>query len=152
MKKYIFSALAAFALCCTFEACSNKNDDPDISYSTTAAQGSAGTYTGTWTRISDEGTTEYSGTVTLAAASGDNATSITFSCPEADLNATSIANIWHSNYGFKFVNQTVSTANTLGVAFSGIIDEEGNLNTAFTVSQKVGRKNYEFKYEFKGKK
>jgi hypothetical protein len=26
------------------------------------------------------------------------------------------------------------------------------MNAAFTLSQKVGRKNYEFKYEFKGKK
>ena len=152
MKKYIFSALAALALCCTFEACSDKNDDPDISYSTTASQGSAGTYTGTWTRISDEGTTEYSGTVTLAAASGDNATNITFSCPGAELNATSIANVWHANYGYHFVNQTASTANGLGVAFSGIIDEAGSLNTSFTINQKVGRKNYDFKYEFRGKK
>jgi hypothetical protein len=152
MKKYILSAFAALALSCTFVACGDDNDDPNISYDTTAAQGSAGTYSGTWTRTGDDGTTSYSGTITLAAASDANATNVTFSCPEADLNATSLANVWHSNYGFQFFNQTVSSANGLGVAFSGRIDESGNLISSFTLSQKVGRKNYEFKYEFIGKK
>jgi len=152
MKKYIFSAIAAFALSCTFVACGDDNNDPSISYSESAEQGSAGTYTGTWTRTGDEGTVEYSGSITLASAGKTNATNVTFSCPEADLNATSVANIWHANYGYKFFNQTVSGDNGLGVSFSGVIDDSGSMNAAFTLSQKVGRKNYEFKYEFKGKK
>jgi len=152
MKKYIFSALAALALSCTFVACGDDNDDPSINFDTTASQGSAGTYSGTWTRTGDDGTAEYSGTVTLAAAGGANATNVTFSCPEASLDATSIANVWHANYGYQFFNQTASDANGLGVSFSGRIDESGNMVTSFTLSQKVGRKNYEFKYEFRGKK
>ena len=66
--------------------------------------------------------------------------------------ANSVANVWHANYGYQFFNQTISDANELGAAFSGRIDEAGNLSASFTISQKVGRKNVEFRYEFRGKK
>ena len=143
--------IAVFALGFTFVSCGDDNDDPSIDFSTTAEQGSAGTYSGTWTRTGDDGTETFSGSISLAAA-GTNITTVTFSCPEADLNATSTANVWHSNYGYQFFNQTVSDANQLGAAFSGRIDEAGNLNASFTISQRVGRKNVEFKFEFIGKK
>ena len=152
MKKYIFSAIAALALSCAFVACGDDNDDPSINYDKTAAQGSAGTYSGTWTRTGDDGSETYSGSVTLEAGSGANVTNVTFSCPETSLDATSIANVWHANYGYQFFNQTNSAANGLGASFSGRIDEAGTMNASFTISQKVGRKNYEFKYEFRGKK
>ena len=152
MKKYIFSAIAALALSCAFVACGDDNDDPSINYDKTAAQGSAGTYSGTWTRTGDDGSETYSGSVTLEAGSGANVTNVTFSCPETSLDAISIANVWHANYGYQFFNQTASTANGLGVSFAGRIDENGNMTTSFTISQKVGRKNYDFKYEFIGKK
>ena len=151
MKRFIYSVITVLALGCTFVACSDDNDDPSINYTSSAEEGSAGTYTGEWTRIGSESTDVYSGTITLSAA-GTDATNVTFSCPDASLNATSIANVWHANYGYQFFNQTVSDANKLGVAFSGRIDEAGNLNASFTLSQRVGRKNYDFKYEFKGKK
>lgn len=152
MKKYIFSAIAALALSCTFVACGDDNDDPVINYDTTAAQGSAGTYSGTWTRTGDDGSETYSGSITLSPGGKENTTLVWFSCPETSLEATSVANVWHSNYGYQFFNQTVSDDNGLGVAFSGRIDENGNMTTSFTISQKVGRKNYQFKYEFIGKK
>ena len=153
MKRFIYTVVALLTLGCTFVACGDDNDDPSISYDTTAEQGSAGTYTGEWTRIGDDGTATYSGSVTLAAGGVAYVTNVTFSCPEANINnETSIANVWHANYGYGFFNQTNSTANGLGASFSGRIDEAGNMNAAFTISQKVGRKNYEFKYEFKGKK
>jgi hypothetical protein len=152
MKKYIFSAIAALALSCAFVACGDDNDDPSINYDKTAAQGSAGTYSGTWTRTGDDGSETYSGSVTLEAGSGANVTNVTFSCPETSLDATSIANVWHANYGYQFHNQTASTANGLGTSFAGRIDENGNMSTSFTINQRVGRKNYEFKYEFIGKK
>ena len=145
MKRFIYSVIAMLALGCTFVACSSDDDDPSYNFTSSAEQGSAGTYTGEWTRTSD------AGTITLAAA-GTNVTNVTFSIPDASLDATSIANVWHANYGYQFHNQLVSDANKLGVAFSGRIDEAGNMTAAFTRSQKVGRKNYEFKFEFKGKK
>ena len=151
MKKIIYSIFAVIALSCTILSCSSK-DDESINYSTSAEQGSAGTYSGTWTRTGDEGTETFSGSMTLAAGSSTGVTNVTFSCPEAELNATSVANVWHANYGYQFFNQTASSANGLGVSFAGRIDEAGNIAASFTISQKVGRKNYQFKYEFIGKK
>lgn len=151
MKRFIYSVIAMLSLGCTFVACGDDNDDPSINYTTSAEQGSAGTYTGEWTRSGDEGSEVYSGTITLAAA-GNNVTNVTFSCPDADIAANSVANVWHANYGYQFFNQTISDANELGAAFSGRIDEAGNLSASFTISQKVGRKNVEFRYEFRGKK
>ena len=151
MKRFIFSVIAMLTLGCTILSCSSK-DDESINYSTSAEQGSAGTYSGTWTRTGDEGTETFSGSMTLAAGSQNGVTNVTFSCPEAELNATSVANVWHANYGYQFFNQTASSANGLGVAFAGRIDEAGNIAASFTISQKVGRKNYDFKYEFIGKK
>jgi len=152
MKRFIYSIIAVLTLGFTFVACGDDNDDPSIDFTTSAEQGSAGTYSGEWTRISDDGTVEtFSGTITLAAA-GTNATTVTFSCPGTSLDATSTANVWHANYGYQFFNQTTGDANKLGVAFSGRIDEAGNIDASFTLSQRVGRKNYDFKYEFRGKK
>ena len=151
MKRFIYSVITVLALGCTFVACSDDNDDPSINFTTSAEEGSAGTYSGEWTRIGSESTDVYSGTITLSAA-GTNATNVTFSCPDASLNATSIANVWHANYGYQFFNQTASDANKLGASFSGRIDESGNIDASFTISQRVGRKNYEFKYEFRGKR
>ncbi len=151
MKRFIYSVIAVLTLGCTFVACGS-DDDENINFSTTAEQGSAGTYSGTWVQVGPDETVSYSGTVTLAAGSSTGVTNVTFSCPDAKLDATSVANVWHSNYGYQFCNQVVSTANGLGAGFAGRISESGALNTSFTISQKVGRKNYEFKYEFNGTK
>ena len=143
--------MAAVALSLTLTACGSDGDD-NITYSTTAEQATAGTYSGTWTRTSDEGTETFSGTVTLAATSEKGKTNVTFSCPDADLNATSIANVWNAKNDFQFMNQTVSDANGLGAAFAGFISEAGVLNTAFTISQKVGRNTVSFQFDFTGNK
>lgn len=150
MKKFIYSIFAVLALSCTFVACGS-DDDENPNFSATAEQGSAGTYSGTWTRTGDDGTETFSGTITLAAA-GSGITSVTFSCPDAEIYATSVANVWHANNGYGFVNQIVSSANELGVAFTGRIDEKGAIAASFTFSQKVNRKNVEFMYEFIGNK
>ena len=144
------------ALSCTFVACGDDNDDPVINYDTTASQGSAGTYNGKWTRSSDtDGTLlieEYVGSITLTASNSANVTNVTFSCPNASLDATSVANVWHANHGYQFVNQTISNANGLGASFAGIIDANGELNASFTISQRIGRQNIEYQYEFIGNK
>lgn len=152
MKKFIYSLAALLTLATGFTACSDDNDDPSYDYTTTAEVGSAGTYSGTWTRVSDESTDTFSGSVTLAAGSQTGLTNVTFSCPDASLAANSIANVWHSNDGYQFVNQMVSSTNTLGASFSGRVSGSGELTTAFTISQKIGRKTYSFKYSFIGKR
>lgn len=153
MKKFIYSIFAVLALSCTLVACGDDKDE-NISYSTTAEKGSEGTYTGTWTRTSDSGVETSEGTVAFVAGASTGVTNVTFTCAGFSLDATSVANIWHSGHGYQFVNQVYENNpdNKLGVAFSGAVDADGNLKTSFTISQRNGRKLVEFKYEFVGKK
>jgi len=153
MKRFIYSIFAVLALSCTFVACGDDGDE-QIAYSTTAEQATAGTYSGTWTRTGNDGEVTYSGSVTLAAGAAQNVSSVTFNCPEANLNATSVANVWNAGHNFQFMNQVASNnpSNGLGAAFAGYISQAGELTTSFTLSQRVGRQNLEFKYVFVGKK
>ena len=147
MKKILFSMLALAALSTGFVSCGD--DDEDTTYTTSAEAGSAGTYTGTWTAVTDDATNTYSGTITLAAAQA-GCTNVTFDCPDASLSKTAIANVWHSNTGYQFVNQVEK--NGLEAAFSGRVSDDGQLTSAFTISQKVGRKQVLVKYSFVGKR
>lgn len=151
MKKILFSFIAVLALSCTFVACSD-DEDENYSYSTTADQATAGTYSGTWTRTLDGVAETFDGTITFASAGTAGVSNVTFSCPGTSLDATSVANVWNAKYDFQFMNQTTSTANGLGTAFSGIISEDGQITVAFTLTQKVGRKAYDYQYQFAGNK
>lgn len=143
--------VAMLALATGFTSCGD-DDDTSYNYTTTAEVGSAGTYSGTWTRTLDSTTDTFSGSVTLEAGSTKGVTNVTISCPDASIDAKSVANVWHSNDGYQFVNQVVSSANGLGTSFSGRVSNAGELTTSFTLEQKVGRKNYKFVYSFIGKK
>lgn len=150
MKKYIYSLVTALALCCGFASCGDDNDDPVINYDTTAAQGSVGTYSGTWSKSANGNETTSTGTVTLAAASTANNTNVTFSCTEFDIDATSIANVTHASYGYVF-NNNVST-NPLGAGFSGRIDEDGTIQLNFQKEVREGRQRTIYVFKFIGKK
>ena len=149
MKKIIFSFIAVLALGCGFTSCGSDGDD-NISYDKPAEEASAGTYTGTFTRTLDGVDETFSGTVTLTSAGKTGVTQITFSSPDAKLEATSLANVWNAKYEFEFMNQV--DANGLGASFAGRITEAGVLTTYFTINQKVGRKAYNYNYSFTGSK
>ena len=140
---------AVLALSCTFVACSN-NDDEDINFSSTAEVGSAGTYTGTYTRIYEGETVTYSGSITLAASGTTNVSTLTATCSDAGIDITAPVNIAHANYGYAFVNNVATDFGTNGIA--GHITDSNVLTASFTISQKVGKKNYEFIYSFEGNK
>lgn len=150
MKKFIYAVFAVLTLGLTCVACGDDNEDAVYNYGTTPEQATAGTYTGMWIRTSDEGTETYDGSVTIAAGGSAGVANITFSCPSSELNATSIANIWNSNNDFQFVNQV--EGNGLGAAFAGRVYADGKLNTSFTITQRVGRKQVKMSYEFIGSK
>lgn len=147
MKKIVYALFVLTTLSLGFVSCGS--DDDGINYTTSAEAGSAGVYNGTWTTVADDVETTYTGTVTLAAAQA-GCTNVTFNCPGASLNKTSIANVWHSNNGYQFVNQVAT--NGLGAQFSGQINEGGLLKTAFTIEQRVGRKQVLVKYSFVGQR
>lgn len=147
---------AVLTLGFTFVACGDDDDDEVINYSTTAEQASAGTYSGTWTRIVEgtENTETGSGTITFSAGSATGVSNVNFECSAFSLSASSPANIWNSNYGFQFVQQVSENnpANVLGVAFAGEITKEGVLTTGFTISVKSGRTTTKYNYSFVGNK
>ena len=152
MKKIILSFIAVLALGCGFTSCGSDGDD-NISYSTSAEEASAGTYTGTYTRELNGVVETLEGTVTLASAGKTGVTTVTFSSTGAALQATSIANVWNSKYDFQFMNQTAASAeNGLEASFAGRITEKGVLTAYFTKSQKVGRKAYNYNFTFTGSK
>lgn len=148
MKKYIYSLVTAIALCCGFVSCGD--DDDTISFSVSAEQGSAGTYSGTWSKTANGNETTSTGTVTLAATSTANNTNVTFSCTEFEIDATSIANVTHASNGYVF-NNNVST-NPLGAGFSGRIDEDGTIQLNFQKEVREGRQRTIYVFKFIGKK
>lgn len=143
--------VALLAFSCSLASCSD-DDDNNINYSTTAEKGAAGTYTGTWKQTED-GTTDTStceGTITLTATDSINCVDVTFNAPDFEISATSVANITHAQHGF-VLNNNVDT-NPLAAAFTGKIDENGNLCVNFMKQRRVGRKQYTFFFVFEGKK
>ena len=154
MKKFIYSMCAVIALGFAFVSCGDDDEDEVINYTTTPEQASAGTYSGTWTRTLNGVSETGSGTVTLSAGSTVGVTNITFTCESFGLNGTSVANITNANHGFQFVQQITSDnpANTVGSAFAGQIDANGNLITSLNVDQRNGRVLVTYVYTFAGSK
>lgn len=148
MKKYIYSLVAALALSFGFVSCGD--DDDTITFSTSAEQGSAGTYSGTWSKTANGNEATATGTVTLTAASAANNTNVTFSCTEFELDATSIANVTHASNGYVFNNN--ATANPLGAGFTGKIGEDGTIQINFQKEVREGRTRTIYIFKFIGKK
>lgn len=154
MKNLLYVLVAIMTLGSVFVSCKSDDNDPNYNQNGTPATASAATYSGTWSRSQSDGETETaSGTITLAAGSNDYTTNITFSCPDFNINNTSVANITWANDGFVF-NQNKTDKNPdneLGAIYAGHIIN-GQLNTIFSKTTKVGRKTTTFYYSFTGSK
>ena len=156
MKKIICGMLFLLAAGMGFTSCSDDDEDNPISHSTTPEIETAGTYTGTWTKVQVGGdTTTGSGTLTLSATDAEGkstkyVTYVTVKCAEMDLDKSSTANITFANDFYWFNSMTIT--NGFGTKFNGKINADGSATIAFTLVQKVGRKTYTFNYSFEGKK
>lgn len=146
MKKIVFVLFALTTLALGFVSCGD--DDEGVNYPTSAEVGASGTYNGTFTTDNNGTIDVHTGTITIAPSGQPGCVNVTFNCPGASLNKTSIANISHANNGYVFVNQLAS--NPLGAAFSGKVDDGGIMSLAFTISQRVGRSTVLVNYEFTG--
>ncbi len=149
MKKILYPLFAALVFGFAFTACSD-DDEGNMTFDTTPEIAAAGTYTGTYTRVED-GTTDTitaAGSITIAPTDSAYCADITFTSADLDLDATSVANIAHSNDGFAFSNSSAS--NGLGAAFRGRIDGNGNINSSFSIQQRVGFRTHTFHYNFIG--
>lgn len=151
MKKYIYSLFAVLALSLTFVACS---DDDDEGYTSDGHPeiAAAGVYSGTWTRIYSGDTLTAEGTMTVTATDSAYCADIAYYCGDFSLDVASVANITYAGSSTKFYyGNAASDANGLGANFAGKITE-GTATAMFTITQKVGRKEYVYAYTFEGTK
>ncbi len=157
MKKIICGLLFILACGLTFSACSS--DDEGLKKHATAPEtASAGTYAGTWSKqlLGDENVTTADGSLTFAAAADADgnavayATNVTATSTALGLSKTSIANIvWvNDDMSFSNTNQT----NGFGAKFTGRVLSDGTATISFTVTEKQGRKTFNYIYSFQGKK
>lgn len=127
------------------------DDDENIVYTITAEKATAGTYVGTFTKhlVGSEEVEVFDGTVSLEANT-QGVSNITVSCPAESINTIAVVNIWNAKYDFYFANNLATAFGTSGIA--GKVLEDGTLTTSFTLSKVVKKKNYEYVYNFEGKK
>lgn len=149
MKKIIYSLFVLATLSFVFVSC-GKDDDENPSYPTSAEAGASGTYSGTFTTDNNGEIDAHPGTITIAPSGQAGCVNVTLDCSGLSLNKTAVANVWHSNNGYQFVNQVAT--NGLGTAFAGRIYENGELYINFTLEQRVGRQQVLIKYNFGGKR
>lgn len=164
MKKALYSLFAVLILCCNFASCGDDDNDAAAPAGNPAASEAAlGTYSGEWTVSLDDQTVTTPGTLTFTASETDFVANVAVvsqpvemtvgtSKSSQSINATSLTNIVFagpSGKDFRFAN--LSDGNGLGTNFCGDI-KDGNATCMFSVSKKVGRKNYTFNYRFVGQK
>lgn len=150
MKKYIYIALAM--LCCSmgFTACSD-DEGGDSNYTIVADAGAAvaGNYEGTYTRTLDTEVKTATGTIVLAQADQPYFVNVTFKAvADFDLQEVTVkANIVQKNDKMFIISNTGGANNALGTSFRIYVDD-GKMQANFVLSQKVGRKQYEYSYVF----
>ncbi|MCD8290283.1 MAG: hypothetical protein LUC91_02135 [Prevotella sp.] len=146
MKKILYLMMAFVALSFVAVSC---DDDDDVTFTVSPEEGAAATYVGTYTMWEDgtTDTTYASGTVVITPERSYVA-NVAWQCADLDLDVASVANISHANDGYVFSN--TSTDNEIGSAFSGRIDESGNIETYFQLLTTVNRKPHTYIYIFEG--
>lgn len=111
----------------------------------------AGTYTGSFTRISAGDTTHAQGTMVFVPSDTAYCVNVTFLSTTFSLDVTCRLNCFARNngvYGF----ETNDITNDLGSKIIGTISPEGDIMTNFVYKQRSGRKTVIFDYSFAGNK
>lgn len=155
MKKTIFCLFALAAVSAGFSSCEDDINFDRGTHSSRPAAQAAGSYNGTWTVFSSDGTTiekeGVNGSVEIASAD-DEIVNVSLVCADvAALNGkSSVANISWANNGFVFSNPLSS--NGLATMFMGEVSEQGAMNLKFSMSVRSGRTTVTKFYQFKGNK
>lgn len=148
---YIFIALAVIAV--TTVSCGS-DDDADNTYNlvSTPEKDAQGTYSGIYYRIqtSTTDTTKAEGTLIITPTDSAYVADIDFECPTFTVSAVVASNISHANGGFVFSNHLKK--NVINSTVIGRIDEEKNIESHFSVSQRSGRRTVTYNFIFIGKK
>lgn len=112
----------------------------------------AGTYTGTWTRVTQSTQEEITGEGSITFSPSENAfvTDVKVDCPDLDIDMQSLANVVNYSNGYKYYNQEAK--NGFGVTFEGNVDKNGVASIKYTKSIKVGLKQTIYIFTFTGSK
>ncbi len=139
MKKTLYMLLLAIIGVISFASCGDDNDG-DKTFDQSAAQAAAGIYDGTYSYVSDAGTTLTEQGTMIISVQSDYVGMFSFLCPTLGVNHESIANVCHSNDGFAFSNNLKT--NGLGNAFLGRIDDAQNVEAHLNMVLVGGTKTY----------
>ena len=152
--KNIFKLLfVVLTMTLSLSSCRDNAEIPDHGPIVHPQEDVQGTYTGEWTKTEAGSTNVETGSGSLVFAPSDinYVTNVTVSCPDLDLNLSSVANIAPGGEGYFFSN-TVKT-NGFGAEFSGSVKKSDNtVWLAFKKTVKVGIKSRTYTYTFNGKK
>lgn len=154
MKKLLSGAFVLLALAFGFTACDDDDDFNDNQiHSTLPEQVTAGTYSGTWTRVQSgkTDTTTAVGTLTFEAVdTAKYVTRVSAECKDFKVDVTEAANISWVNDVFAFSN--MNSTNAFGSTFYGNITSTGVATIKFSLKQRAGLKTSIFYYTFEGTK
>lgn len=149
MKKLLYLILCLFGLTAAFVSCSD-DDEEGVTFTETPEVSAQGVYQGTFIRVA-KGTTDTTraeGVLTITPADTAYKADVKMECTDFKVNVEVPVNISHANNGFTFSN--TSATNSLKSSIIGVIDESGNVETRFTLSQISGRKTAQYEYKFIG--
>ena len=160
MKAIYKSIFFSVALVCGMTSCDNKDELPPTGPQDNAEKLVAGTYVGSWTRVTD-GTNETitgPGSITFSVDSqkyGNNVSVITLDATDVDIAIddpkTSVCNITLLSTGeFTFWNQTAN--NPFGTTFYGKVSTSGEATMEYTKTVVEGRRQTKYYYSFSGHK
>ncbi len=149
MKKLVYIAFVAAALCLGFSACEDEIDTTESIVSETPAADAAGIYSGNWVNAGSKDTTETVGSVTIATVDGEPYI-CSLSIVNEDYTDSGNANIIRTCNDFKIYN--MQEGKTLGTKtlFGQIVD--GELSLTFTAISGKGRNATQVVYSFTGTK
>lgn len=148
--KNIIKTLILFLVCAGISSCDNSVGYPDPGPAGNPEKDIEGVYTGTWTRTLDGNSVEGQGSITFTPGENAYTTNVAVSCPEFGIELNGVANVVNYSEGYKFYNQDAK-GNGFGVVFDGRV-VNGIAYIKFTITQKEGRKQYLYNYNFSGGK
>ncbi|PWL61756.1 MAG: hypothetical protein DBY35_04390 [Bacteroidales bacterium] len=151
MKK-IFN-LFVIALICCLASCKEDVDLVDPGTPTNPEKAIEGVYSGVMTRtVRTTGVSESANAVLTIAPTEDRyVANITISCPDFDINLSSVANVLPSQGDYSYFNNL--SGNTLGALFTGTVSQDvKDASLGYSLTVREGRKTTTYDFLFEGTK